>query len=399
MVALITTIAGIVSACFMPYAGAVIDFTTKRRTFGAAAAGLAVTSMAFLLLLLPSTWLPVAAVCISTGALAYYAHSLARWAYVREIVANDTEIAGVVTAMRIWQLFGQLTYLATVVAITTPTGLDDIQTARVAQGLSTFVATPMAIYAWRTLRSRPAKHELPEGTSLWTAGFSELYRTLKELKREAPGLRKLLFVSALVSAPTVAFTSLAITYLVQQLAVANSQVAIFVGIALISGIPGAFIYRILARATGNRWTMMLGLIWWMVLIAMFPVLLRTPEDQPIALALAVPTGACHSCIPRPRLRPRLLEPALHPWAHAWPRSEAHGLQWAPCCRPVFHCPAPRLPICARHLLSTCTTLLFPRLCAGIGFGWIGPCMSSFTTGELQRGALSPCCLPCTCRQA
>jgi MFS-type transporter involved in bile tolerance (Atg22 family) len=290
-VALISTIAGILSAAFMPYAGAVIDFTSKRRTFGSGMAALVAVASIGLLLLLPSTWLPISVVCISAGALAYHGHSLARWAYVREIVDSDGSLAGIVASMRFWQLLSQLLYLALIVAVTAPFGLSDIVTARIAQGVSAIVCTPMLIHAWRTFGTRAAKHTLEPGQSLWTAGVRELWRTLNKLGEESPGLRKLLLVTAMLTAPTVAFTSLAVTFLTQQLAVPNSQVALFAGLTLVSGLPGALLFRWLSRRLGHRDCLIGAIAWWIVVIALFAALLRTPEDQNLALGLAIPTGA------------------------------------------------------------------------------------------------------------
>jgi MFS family permease len=292
IVPLISTVAGLASALFMPYVGALIDHTSRRRQFGASMAALATASMLGLTLLHRRTWLPVSVVCISSGALAYYGHSLARWAYVREIVSSDAEVASVVTGMRIWQLLAQLFYLGAVLAITAPAGLSDLVTARVAQGLSSALAAPLLIHAWRTYLPRPAKHVLPPGQSLWLAGVRQLRRTLVELGTESPGLRQLWLVSAIASAPTVAFTPISVTYITHQLALSNSQVAVFAGLTLLSAVPGALLYRALSLCLGHRSCLLCAICWIGGVVVLFATVLRTPRDQELAFALAVPTGMC-----------------------------------------------------------------------------------------------------------
>lgn len=216
IVALITTVAGLTSAVIAPYAGAVIDHTPSRRAFGASMAALALVAALSLIALGRATWLPLAVCSISVGAFAYNGHTLARWAYVREIVTSETELTTVVSTMRAWQITAQFIFLAVVVALSKALDLSDVGTARAAQALSSAVALPLLVAAWRTFGERPAKHSVAPGTSLWTAGVRELGRTLRELGRESPGLGKLLLVTALLSAPVVSFTGLSVSYLTQQ---------------------------------------------------------------------------------------------------------------------------------------------------------------------------------------
>jgi hypothetical protein len=65
-------------------------------------------------------------VCISTGALAYNGHALARWAYVRETVSSDAELSAVLAVVHNWQLLAQLGDLGVVIAITIPSRLSDV---------------------------------------------------------------------------------------------------------------------------------------------------------------------------------------------------------------------------------------------------------------------------------
>jgi len=290
IVALISTAAGLLSSAFMPYAGAIVDHTSRRRAFGATMATLATVCMLSLAFLTTSTWFPLSITSISLGALAYYGHSIARWSYLREIVASDSDLFGVVASMRFWMLLGQLCFLGTIVLIASALGLGDVATSHLSQVVSVGVCGPMLFNAWRTFRPRPAKHSLGAHQSLWVAGALQLWGTLGDLRVTSPGLHKLLLVQALVAAPTVAFPNLAVTYLTQQLAVRNAHVAIFAALTALSGLPGALLFRACSKRAGPRPTLLVGLGWWVLLIFAFAWFLRGPQDRILALALAVPTG-------------------------------------------------------------------------------------------------------------
>lgn len=334
IVAIIAAVVGLASAALAPYAGAVVDHTRHRRAFGAAMAALSLAAALSLIGIGPSSWFALTVCAISVGALAYNGHTLARWAYVRETVESEAELSTVVAAMRAWQICAQFAFLAAVVALSTALGLSDVQTARVAQAVSSAVALPLLAAAWWAFGERPAKHAVAPGQSLWAASVRELRRTLRELGRESPGLRKLLAVTALLSAPLLSFTGLSVSFLTQQvrpgalqrlpksdrrralrspphvqppgrplpggaqLAVRDDQVALFAGLALISGLPGVLIYRLLSRRVGRRGCLLAATGWWCALIAAYAALLRSPSDQGLAIALALPTGESRVLVAR-----------------------------------------------------------------------------------------------------
>lgn len=290
VIAVLSTISGLVSAAFMPYAGAIVDHTPHRRLFGASMAAMAMLSMLGLAFISHLSWFYLTVICMPLGALAYNGHTLARWSYVREFVETDAELSAVVSSVKIWQMLTQLLYLALVVGISLPLGLSALDTSRLGQGTSLSVAAPLLLIAWRRFKARPASHKLERGQSLMVAGARELLRMLRTLQTTAPGMRVLLLGNAFVTAPQLSYTAIAVTFLTQQLGVAASEVGLFAAALLVSGPPGALVHRQVSLRVGHRRCMLLAICWWVVTLGCFSGVLRTPADRPLAIGFAVASG-------------------------------------------------------------------------------------------------------------
>ena len=117
------------------------------------------------------------------------------------------------------------------------------------------------------LRSRGAAKSVPEDRNIVTVGFSELWQTLRELKRlrfTALFLVAYLFYNDGIQT-VILQSSVFISYELftsRNLEVDNALLIIIFCIAQISAFAGALIFERIARVLGAKWTILLSLAVW-----------------------------------------------------------------------------------------------------------------------------------------
>jgi len=85
------------------------------------------------------------------------------------------------------------------------------------------------------------RHTLPEGHSLWTEGFTQVYRTALNINRlYKRGSRWFFLALILAEASASAFTVVSVVFLEQQLGMSFRDIAIFFIVSLVSSIPGSY---------------------------------------------------------------------------------------------------------------------------------------------------------------
>jgi len=287
MLAIMGTASGIASACFMPYAGAVVDFTDHRRWFGQATAAVLVGTNAAQAFLFAETWFAMMLLQATLAVMAFMGNAMVMWSYVKGLGAGSDAILNSVTAAgRVWETASMLLYILVVVVLSVALSLGPVDTGRVAQAIAAVVGAVLLTMAYQRFQERPATSELPEGTSLFYAGLAKLATTWTELGETAPEAQRFLVAIMLMDAATGSFTNLAVTYLNQALGISGFMVSVFILVVLLFGIPGAFLHRVLCDAYGHKKNMMGVLAYWIVLTSVFIAVLRGPEQSGIAIAFA-----------------------------------------------------------------------------------------------------------------
>lgn len=289
VISVVWTITGVCTALVMPYAGSVVDHTHHRRSFGVACAAGVVLASGLLMAATRESWLYITVVGSVASAGSYNGHSVARWAYVRELVDSDEEVASIVAWLKAWQLVAQLIFIGAVVAITTALDLEPLSTMRVGIAISIAVAIPLLVGAWILLGPRAPKHGLGGSQSLWLAGARQL-ALFGALAREHPGVVKMLAVASLNGAAMAAFVVALLTVATSLLAASSTAVAIVAAINLLAGAVGAGVYRGAVTALGHRGTLVLAQCLWLCVIAAFAVFIDGPEDMAVVYGLSVASG-------------------------------------------------------------------------------------------------------------
>ena len=124
-----------------------------------------------------------------------------------------------------------------------------------------------AIFTFLRLKTRQADKEVPHDKNLVTVGFTELWQTLKELRRLRyttlfliaylfynDGIQTVILQSSLFMSYEL-FTA-------KGLPTDNSFLLVIFGIAQISAFVGAITFERIARVLGAKWTILLSLVVW-----------------------------------------------------------------------------------------------------------------------------------------
>ena len=211
-----TVIVGVISAVLLPFMGAVVDYTDKRLRVGR------VTTVILCILLLPAlaissdTWFAVALLQLPM-AFVGWAQTLVTYAYLPELTDSEERLNQYTQSFTILSFVAMLLTLGLVVGIASYFGFadDEINVARFGQSVA-FVVSSAALYpAWfRLLQPRLAYRELPEGISLWVAGWKQVLDTSQYICRDLPALKWFYASVAFVDAGVGSLASIALTFAV-----------------------------------------------------------------------------------------------------------------------------------------------------------------------------------------
>jgi MFS-type transporter involved in bile tolerance (Atg22 family) len=152
-------------------------------------------------------------------------------------------------------LYGtEVCFLVVVIALALAFGLDDVGTAQLGQGVNTVWSSIAFWLGWRLLPHVPANHALPDGRSLVTVGFVQVYQTAKDInKKYRHGLRWFLLAVVFSEAAATAFAIVSVIYLNDELGMSGAEIGIFFVVTLLGSIPGSLIgAKITNRLDPNR---------------------------------------------------------------------------------------------------------------------------------------------------
>lgn len=288
------TIGGLATVIFMPYAGAVVEFSPKRREFMIWIVVVLVVVNALQAFLFYWSWFPLFLLQAVVATAGVYALSMCYWAYITEqVVLNDEDglhnLYGVVAAARFWDTFGMLSFMIVVVIIQIAIGLGGVDAARVSQVLCAIcggVGCGHAIY----LSPRAAVHTKEDGVSLWVAGFKKLVGTLRDIRQKYPELFKFIVMEAFTGSATSSFATLAVTYLSFELEMSAVAVSGFILVLLLFMVPAVFIQQAVTRMVGLRVSLLIALGMTVFTTVLFVGILAGPQHKQLAWIFTVPFG-------------------------------------------------------------------------------------------------------------
>ena len=177
----IAIFSGILGSLSMPFIGAVVDHTPYRRQVAAVSAIALATINGIEVSVGPKTWFLVAILQVVTYVL-YDIHATAAFAYTSELSDDHNAKAKYNSSYNAILYVSMLVFLIQVSGVSTLLGTHDLGTARISQIITSSTTLVCFSLAWKYLfRNRPASSRLPEGSSLWTFGFTKVGDTSRRI--------------------------------------------------------------------------------------------------------------------------------------------------------------------------------------------------------------------------
>lgn len=187
LIAVSATVSGILSAFILPFIGAVIDYTPHRHLLGVVSSVIVVAIQAIQIYTVEGTWF-LMTILQSFAGFMFQVVTLVSYGYLPEIAATiDAQTLKWYSSLYYMFFFGhQVLFLVAIAAISIIFATSDVLTAQISQGIDALATGGYFVLTWYYFTKKEAKAELPEGSSLIGAGFTQVFRTSKGLYDHYP---------------------------------------------------------------------------------------------------------------------------------------------------------------------------------------------------------------------
>ena len=237
-----TVIIGIVAGITMPFVGALVDHTDHRKSLGAISAAVTVVAVGLQVMIAQSTWFPCFILEV-IGGYSLIVHQVCALAYLPDLTHDVVAMGHYTAVLMMNQYFVQGIFTSIIIAAGQK--MNNVQSARLAAGMSCAVGFVLMGYAWTFLfRKRPKLRDVHPGSNLLTTGFRQLAVTTKVVFRDYSALKW--FMIALLFSPEAGsgvVLAIAVTFLTFFVEMSVQEIAIVSIIMLFSNIPGALMSK------------------------------------------------------------------------------------------------------------------------------------------------------------
>lgn len=287
----IVMVVGLLSAFLMPLIGSIIDHTKYRREVGSFSAGFMSFTILLQMVVLEDFWL-LAAFLQVVVAFSYTVHLCSVYAYLPELTSDHEKLTQYATRFSAAQYTGSVVFLLLMVGIlTTMNQNDKYRSSLLSQSVVFLICTLFFGYAWlRLFRSRPASQKVPANKTLLSAGFWKIYKTSQTILLHHSAIKWFLVSASCTQAATTTFSTIAITYMTEQLGFSARENGIAILILLLFGVPGTQIASKLAKAFNPIRSLQANLVFWTCSIFFASMFLTKPGQQYTAYFFAMLWG-------------------------------------------------------------------------------------------------------------
>ena len=248
---LISTIAICVSffgALMMPVVGSIIDHTPHRKLVGQRAAYFLIVIAALQISVCEDTF-EVMVGCFILFGFAYTIHSTTAGAYLPDLDFDYKRMGEFSARFNCIELAAMILFGGLVLVLSSVLDKGDVGTATISQSILVAGLLVVWLFAWHFLfTDRPALHNLEEGKSMYTSGFTMVKSTLLDMHQNHPNLRLFWISLALSQSATGALTAVSTTYMDDELEMTNAEISAAFVVVLLFAIPGTFLSRTFNRA-------------------------------------------------------------------------------------------------------------------------------------------------------
>ena len=243
LLTIMSSIVGISSAIIIPIVGAVVDYTAHRRLIGRWCSGMYSILILTLVFLNDDSWFALSIVLLVAVSIGW-AQGMLFYAYLPELTDDESRLNEYSKTFTVLIFSTMVVYLAVVMGIAMAFGFaeDDVAVARCGAVVAFVLGAVLFYAAWGILfEERPASHILPEGQSLWGAGFRQVYRTTIKIYRDYRALKWFYVSICFGDAAIQSLSVIAITYITDQLQLSSQEVGAAALLMLLGSIPGALV--------------------------------------------------------------------------------------------------------------------------------------------------------------
>lgn len=246
----------------MPILGAVVDATPYRWTVGWMSAVMMMMIQATQIYTTADTWFVMALLQALAGFL-YQVQVLAVFAYIPEIarVVGEETMTSFSSVFTATQFGSQACFLLTVIVVSVVMGWGDVGMGQFSQGLNTVWSGLAFSVAWRLLPTVPPARELPDKTSLCSAGFKQTFSTARKIhKTFQASLQPFFLATIFAEAGINAFTILSVVFLSDHVGMSSQEIGVFFLLSLLFTLPGCKLGAMVTQRTNPRQSWQLCLL-------------------------------------------------------------------------------------------------------------------------------------------
>ncbi|GMH64509.1 hypothetical protein TrST_g99 [Triparma strigata] len=250
----------VISTCSAPVFGSFVDSSPNRKIYTIATCAIYILINFFHAFSTQENWLLMVLLGLFVQRIAYSFNVACIDGYCIEIAENEEEVMTLQSIGRVVELSSMLLFLFFVGVLGFLVGNDIAVTARMGNIIFTCLALPLLYLSHKRLAPRPALRSISGGdsdsnyySSRFFDTFSNLYKTLKDLKSSNRVLLQYLVGVSFIDSASGSIISLLPVYAMQQLNIPNPSS--LVGLTMVCSIPGALLAKFLAEKRGTRFTL------------------------------------------------------------------------------------------------------------------------------------------------
>lgn len=294
LVASIAIVSGILSACFMPLIGAIIDYTPHRKTVGVSSALLICLLQFSMIWTNSNTWFAMLILQAINGFI-FQVQFLSTLSYYPDIayIVGQKRMNNFITKFTVIELGSELIFIVLLTALDLALKTSDVLLSRYSQSLSVLWIGICFFFGWKMSPHVPAKRFLESDRSLVTAGFIQTWKTVKNIHMNyGKSLRWYFLAIMFAEAGVNSFSVLAVTYLNVWLEMSSMQIGIQFLVVLICSIPGTILGEFVTNRYNPNTSWRLCLAFFSAVTAVGSAVLSGPERQNIVYVFGVFWGLC-----------------------------------------------------------------------------------------------------------
>ncbi len=198
LITIIATASGLLSAFLLPLIGAIVDYTKHRKILGAVMAGLLVLVQAIQIGTVQSTWF-VMSIFQAINGFFYQALLLTMFAYLPEIkrIVGQQIMTSYTSRFYMFMFGTQAIYLVLVVGISIRVEADNVLIGQIGQAIDVIISGFCFALSFHFFTEKDPKRVLPEGSSLYWQGFTQVFVTAKGIVKHYPTTLTRFFLAVL----------------------------------------------------------------------------------------------------------------------------------------------------------------------------------------------------------